>query len=163
MKLNLLILSLLLLAVPFTAKSQAPNFIFILCDDLGYGDLSCYNAASEIQTPNINSLATDGVRFTQHYSSAPLCSPSRRAFVTGRYQSRLGEWAESYSGLPTFDGVAAHREPTIAMYLKKAGYSNACFGKWNVGEVDGVSRPGAHGFDDYICIDHNTGYFYHRR
>ena len=163
MKPYLLLISLLLLVVPFTARTQQPNFIFILCDDLGYGDLSCYNAESEIQTPNINGIAIDGVRFTQHYSSAPLCSPSRRAFVTGRYQSRLGEWAESYVGIPSFDGVAAHREPTIAMYLKKAGYKNACYGKWNVGEVDGVSRPGAHGFDDYICIDHNTGYFYHRR
>jgi len=168
MKPNLLFITLLLLVVSCTANQQQPNqqppnFIFILCDDLGYGDLSCYNSESEIKTPNINSLAKDGVRFTQHYSAGPLCSPSRRAFVTGRYQSRLGEWAESYAGLPTFDGVPADGEPTIAMYLKKAGYKNGCFGKWNVGEVDGVSRPGAHGFDDYICIDHNTGYFYHRK
>ena len=163
MKLKYLILLLLCMGEATRSKAQAPNFIFILCDDLGYGDLSCYNPESEIQTPHMNRLAEEGVRFTQHYSAAPLCSPSRRAFVTGRYQSRPGEWAESYTGIPTFDGLAAHREPTIAIYLKKAGYKNACFGKWNVGEVDGVSRPGAHGFDDYICIDHNTGYFYHRR
>lgn len=77
-----------------------------------------------------------------------FCSPSRRAFVTGRYQSRLGEWAESYNGIPILDGVPADREPTIGGYLKKAGYKNACYGKWNVGEVNGVSRPEAHGFDD---------------
>jgi arylsulfatase A-like enzyme len=165
---NLLLIILLLLIASCTAKQQQPNqqqpnFIFILCDDLGYGDLTCYNPESEIKTPNINSLAGDGVRFTQHYSAGPLCSPSRRAFLTGRYQSRLGEWAESYAGLPTFDGVPADREPSIAMYLKKAGYKNGCFGKWNIGEVEGVSRPGAHGFDEYICIDHNTEYFYHRK
>jgi len=163
MKAKLLLLFLFVLAIPCTAQKQQPNIIFILCDDLGYGDLACYNGNTEIRTPNMNSLAEEGVRFTQHYSAAPLCSPSRRAFVTGRYQSRLGEWAESYAGLPSLDGVAADREPTIAMYLKKAGYTNGCFGKWNVGEVEGVSSPGAHGFDDFICIDHNTEYFYHRK
>jgi arylsulfatase A-like enzyme len=160
----------LFLVLVFTIRLSAedqPNIIFTLADDLGYGDLSCYNPKAEgvapnntpIKTPNLNSLATNGVRMKDFHSAAPICSPSRRALLTARYQSRLGEWAEAYRG--TEDGVDASKDPTIGMWLKQAGYATACYGKWNIGEVAGKSWPGAHGFDDWLIIDHNTGYFDH--
>jgi len=145
-------------------------------DDLGYGDLSCYhvtasdaerdqrgNQDSGISTPNIDGIASDGVRFTQFYSPSNICSPARRALLTGRYQSRLGEWAEAYRGTPTFDAVSGTEEPCFAQYLKKSGYTSGSFGKWNIGEVHGVSTPEAHGFDYWIGSFHNHSYFGHRR
>lgn len=151
-----------------TIVSEPPNIIFMLTDDLGYGDLSCYNPSANgeapnntpISTPSINSLATDGVLLTDFHSAAPICSPSRRALLTARYPNRLGEWAEGYKSAPF--GVEAAKEPTIGMWLKEAGYATACYGKWNIGEIVDVSWPGAHGFDDWLVIDHNTGYFQHQ-
>ena len=148
--------------------SRLPNIIFMMADDLGYGDLSCYNPSADgtspnntpISTPHINSLATGGVRLTDFHSAAPICSPSRRALLTARYPNRLGEWAEGYASAPF--GVEASKEPTIGMWLKTAGYATACYGKWNIGNIVDVSWPGAHGFDDWLVIDHNTGYFQHQ-
>ena len=150
------------------AQAEPPNIIFMLADDLGYGDLSSYNPYTRgeapnntpIRTPALDSMAKNGVRLTDFHSPAPLCSPSRRALLSARYASRLGEWAEAYRGSP--DGMVAAKEPTIGMWLKQAGYATACYGKWNVGEVKDVSWPGAHGFDDWLIIDHNTGYFQHQ-
>lgn len=155
-------------AVAHADVANRPNIIFILADDLGYGDLSCYNPTAQgtapnntlISTPQIDSLATNGARMVHFYSAAPVCSPSRRALLTARYANRLGEWAEAYAGAP-FD-VEAAKEPTIGMWLKQAGYATAVYGKWNVGDINGVSRPDAHGFDDWLIIDHNTGYFQHQ-
>jgi arylsulfatase A len=154
---------LALLLAGNTAADRAPNIIFFLADDLGYGDLASYNSDTDINTPVLGELAKNGVRFTDHYATAAVCAPSRRAFLSGRWQSRLGEWAEPYPGTPNADGMPADKEPTVAMFLKKAGYATGCFGKWNIGGVDGVSRPGAHGFDEYLCVDHNTDYFFHRK
>ncbi len=140
-----------------------PDIVLILMDDLGYGDLGCYNADSGISTPNIDRLAAAGIRFTQFYATSNICSPSRRALLTGRYQSRLGEWAEAYSGTPTCDAVSGTDEPCFAQYLKKAGYATGSFGKWNIGEVNGVSTPDAQGFDTWIGSFHNHSYFGHRR
>ena len=150
------------------AENKRPNIIFMLADDLGYGDLSSYNPESNgvapnntpIHTPNLDRMAQNGARLTDFYSAAPICSPSRRALLTARYPNRLGEWAEAYRGSP--DGVVASRDPTIGMWLKQAGYSTAVYGKWNIGEVKGISWPGAHGFDEWLIIDHNTGYFQHQ-
>ncbi len=149
-------------------SAKQPNVIFMLADDLGYGDLSSYNPEAKgeapnntpIRTPNLDRIVKSGVRFTDFHSAAPICSPSRRALLTARYPNRLGEWAEAYRGSP--NGVVASKDPTIGMWLKEAGYATAVYGKWNVGEVKGVSWPGAHGFDDWLIIDHNTGYFQHQ-
>ena len=148
--------------------ADRPNIVFMMADDLGYGDLSCYNPQAkgdapnntQIRTPNLDRMARNGVRLTDFHSAAPICSPSRRALLTARYPNRLGEWAEAYRSCP--DGVVAAKDPTIGMWLKQAGYATACYGKWNIGEVKGVSWPGAHGFDDWLIIDHNTGYFQHQ-
>ena len=164
--------TVILVAVVFASlvaqAARKPNIIFMLADDLGYGDLSCYNPKAEgtvpnntpIRTPNINRLAEEGMRLTDFHSAAPLCSPSRRALLTARYPNRLGEWAEAYHECP--GGVVAAKDPTIGMWLKQAGYATACYGKWNIGDRDGVSHPSAHGFDDWLVIDHNTGYFEHQ-
>ena len=154
--------------IPNAFSNDQPNIIFMLADDLGYGDLSCYNPdtkgespnATPIKTPHLDQMAKNGVRFTDFHSAAPICSPSRRALLTARYPSRLGEWAEAYRGSP--DGLVASKEPTISMWLKQAGYDTACYGKWNVGEINQVSCPSSHGFDDWLIIDHNTGYFEHQ-
>ena len=158
----------LLATLACEANETRPNIIFMMADDLGYGDLSCYNPTADgtapnntpIDTPRINSLATAGVRLTDFYSAATLCSPSRRALLTARYPNRLGEWAEAYATAPF--GVEASKEPTIGMWLKAAGYATAVYGKWNIGETKDISWPTVHGFDDWLIIDHNTGYFQHQ-
>lgn len=142
---------------------EKPNIILMLADDLGYGDLSCFNANSDIHTPNIDRMAERGVKFTNFYASAPVCSPSRRSLLTGQYPSRIGEWAEAYRDIPTEDGIQAKKDPTIGIFLKKAGYETACYGKWNIGARLGISDANAHGFDHAVTIDHNATYFSHYR
>lgn len=153
--------SVLIFAAAQLAAAQ-PNIVFILTDDLGYGDLSCYNPESDIATPHIDALAKEGVRLTQFYAASNVCGPSRRAILTGRYPSRLGEWAEAYRGTPDDAALNPKDEPCFPLFLKKAGYVNGMFGKWNVGSVNGVSTPDAQGFDYWIGSHHNTSYFGHR-
>jgi arylsulfatase A-like enzyme len=145
------------------AELRKPNIVLILADDLGYGDLSCYNPKTGVATPNIDRLAAEGVRFNQFYSAGNVCSPSRRALLTGRYPSRLGEWAEAYACPPGCADVSAEAAPVFARYLKQAGYATGSFGKWNIGEAPGVSTPEAQGFDYWIGSFHNHSYFAHRR
>ena len=144
------------------AAAAKPNVIFILTDDLGYGDLTCYRPDSDVGTPHIDSLARKGVRFTQFYAASNVCAPSRRAILTGRYPSRLGEWAEAYRTTPEDDAMNARDEPCFPLFLKQAGYVNGMFGKWNIGSVHGVSTPEAQGFDYWIGSHHNTSHFGHR-
>ena len=112
---------------------RRPNLVLIMADDLGYGDLSCYGAP-DIQTPSIDSLAREGVRLTDYYASAPVCTPTRCALMTGRYQQRVPnlEWA-IYPGVKTVG--LPRSEMTIAAMLKKVGYRTAIFGKctWATG------------------------------
>ncbi len=109
---------------------HAPNIVLILADDLGYGDLSCYGA-TKIQTPAIDQLASEGMKFTNAYTSSSLCSPSRYSLLTGRYawRTRL-----EYGVLTNFDKPLIEKErPTIASLLKQKGYHNVCVGKWHLG------------------------------
>ena len=145
------------------AERPRPNVVFILMDDLGYADLSCYNPQSGISTPNIDRLARRGVRFTQFYAASNVCSPSRRALLTGRYPSRLGEWAEAYPSTPGDDAISARNEPCFPLFLKQSGYATGSFGKWNIGSSNGVSTPDAQGFDYWIGSFHNHTYFGHNR
>jgi len=113
-------------------NSVRPNIIIILTDDLGYGDVSIYNSESKIQTPNIDSLAKQGIWFTDAHSPSSICSPSRYALLTGRYAWRnpalrrggLRPWAP-----PVIDSKIL----TIPTFLKNAGYNTACIGKWHLG------------------------------
>jgi len=127
------------------------NLVFILVDDQGYYDLGCYGA-KEVQTPRIDALAASGVRFTDYYAAAPICSPSRAGILTGRYPRRLGleAWvqrADSPRGLPA-------RELTIAQLLQRNGYATACIGKWHLGFTPEF-RPERKGFDRFFGLLHN--------
>lgn len=116
---------------------QVPNIVLILADDLGYGDLSCYGA-TKISTPAIDRLATEGMKFTNAYTSSSLCSPSRYSLLTGRYawRTRL-----EYGVLTCFDKPLIEKErPTIASMLKQNGYHNVCIGKWHLGFEWGVNE-----------------------
>ena len=154
-----------------TLSSQL-NIVFILADDLGYGDLGCYGA-KDIRTPRLDRLAREGVRFTQFYSNGPECSPTRTAFLTGRYQQRVGglECAIGIGGVGRYDDAirlaARHElglpasEPTLPRLLRDAGYATAITGKWHLGYEDHFA-PGRHGFDHaFYALGGGMDYFHH--
>ena len=128
------------------AQARRPNVVLILADDLGYGDVGVYGSA--IPTPNLDSMAADGLRFTDFYSASPVCSPSRAALLTGRYSTRVNVPLVVGPGEP---GLPA-TEVTIAQMLRTAGYREpACIGKWHLGST-ATSLPTARGFDEYFGI-----------
>ena len=135
-----------------------PNVVFIMADDLGYGDLGCYGAP-DIRTPNIDRLAQQGVRLTDFYANGPTCSPTRYAFMTGRYQQRGGlEYALFYQEMGA--GLPAGGQ-TLAEYLRKAGYATALIGKWHLG-YDPERIPTQQGFDYFFgLLGGNHHYFTH--
>jgi len=141
-------------------KATRPNVIFILADDLGWGDLSCYGRP-DYRTPNIDRLASEGTKFTDAYSASAVCTPTRCGFVTGRYPGRLK------IGLVEPLPATNHRvgldpdHPTIASLLKKSGYDTALVGKWHLG-FRPEWGPNAHGFDEFFGILAGAGdYFLH--
>ncbi len=127
--------------------AQHPNIIFIMADDLGYADLSSYGRR-DYKTPNLDALAKAGIRFTQAYSIAPLCSPTRVGLMTGRYPARTptGLW-EPLSHAARRQGLGLSPSPfTLPMLIKEAGYQTALIGKWHLGWKPEF-QPRAHGFD----------------
>ena len=134
---------------------QQPNVLFIFIDDQGYYDLACYGA-KEVKTPRIDALAKEGVRFTDFYSAAPICSPSRAALITGSYPRRTGNeiWVHRPDAV---DGIPAEKY-TIAELFKDAGYDTACIGKWHLGFLDEY-LPLSQGFDYHYGILHNMDQF----
>jgi len=121
-----------------------PNFLVIMADDLGYGDVASQGA--EFPTPHLDSIAAQGTRFTDAYVTSAVCAPSRAGFLTGRYQDRFGfrgsnPEPNSQWGLPA-------SEVTLATLLRDAGYRTALFGKWHLGKTDGI-RPADHGFERF--------------
>ncbi len=112
------------------AQGRPPNVVLILCDDLGYGDIGSYG--SKIRTPNLDRLASEGVRFTQFYSANPVCSPSRAALLTGRYPTRVGVPRVLF---PADKEGLERSEQTIAYLLKTRGYKTICIGKWHLGHT----------------------------
>jgi arylsulfatase A-like enzyme len=159
---------LLLLAPPSALQAAAshpakPNIIVILCDDMGFSDLGCYGG--EIHTPNLDALASDGVRFTQFYNTARCC-PTRAALLTGLYshQAGIGHMTED-KGLDGFRGELNNRCVTIAEALKPAGYRNYAVGKWHVCRnivPDGPEHdwPLQRGFDRYYGTLTGAGSYY---
>ena len=144
----------LLTALPATALPSAPqtrrkpNILLIVTDDHGIGDVACYGHP-EVKTPHLDRLAQSGVRFTQWYSNAPICSASRAAILTGKYPDRTGVKG-ALPSQPTWDVPGLRKsETTLASALKPLGYSTAAFGKWHLGSAP-ESRPLAQGFDHFF-------------
>jgi arylsulfatase A len=142
------------LAPPAAAASAAaprPNVVLILADDLGFGDLGSYGAA-DVRTPSLDRLAREGVRFTEFYSAANTCSPSRAALLTGRYPPRTGVNAvllhDTPEGLPL-------AEVTLAELLRDAGYDTAMVGKWHLGNAAEYS-PLRQGFAEFFGVPHSN-------
>lgn len=127
--------------------SGTPNIVFIMTDDVGYGDIGSYGAP-DIRTPNIDQLARDGVRFTDFYSNGPTCTPTRAGFVTGRYQQRYGLEIPLPSPPAEGRGLPANGN-SLPQLLKNTGYSTGLIGKWHLGYADNQS-PAAHGFDYFF-------------
>jgi len=141
-------------SVTASAGKDRPNIIVLLADDMGYSDLGCYDSPY-IQTPNLDKLAGEGMRFTESYAGAPLCSPARAALLTGRISARTAV----YSFIPGDTGHPMHlrtTEVTIASLLGQTGYDTAHFGKWHLNSsmdpVLGQPDPNDHGFGYYFGV-----------
>ncbi|XP_059241296.1 arylsulfatase H [Mustela nigripes] len=148
------------LSVAFTTRNSRPNIVLLMADDLGVGDICCYGN-NTVSTPNIDRLASEGVRLTQHLAAASVCTPSRAAFLTGRYPVRTGmassfnlnrglTWLGGSGGLPT-------NETTFAKLLQHRGYRTGLIGKWHLGlscasRDDHCYHPLNHGFDYFYGL-----------
>ena len=156
---------LALMAITFArAEKESPNIIYIMADDLGWAELGSYGQ-EKIKTPNLDRLAAEGIRFTQHYTSAPVCAPARYSLMTGKHGGHsvvrnnfeIGEW-DSHQGqfpMPT-------EETTIAELLKTKGYATGAFGKWGIGQPGSEGDPLNQGFDrfyGYNCQRHAHNLF----
>jgi arylsulfatase A-like enzyme len=136
---------------PGSAQSAKPNIVFIMADDLGYADVSCYGQR-DYRTPNIDGLAIGGLRFTQGYANSPVCSATRVALITGRYQYRLAVGLEEpISALSPRNAGLPPSHPTLPSLLKKAGYGTALVGKWHLGSLPDFS-PLKSGYDQFFGI-----------
>ena len=136
-------------------KNSDVNFIIIFTDDQGYGDLSCYGHPS-IKTPNIDQMAVEGQRWTNFYSAANVCTPSRAGLLTGRLAIRSGMCSNERRVLfPDSDGGLPQSEHTIAELLKNRGYRTAAIGKWHLGHLPPY-LPMRHGFDSYYGIPYSN-------
>ena len=140
---------------PASLVGSKPNIVLIVCDDLGYGDLECYGHP-HIKTPNLNSLAKSGIRFTDFYSAAPVCSPARVGLLTGRSPNRAGV----YDFIPGNRGIYMREsEVTFPQLLKKAGYATCLSGKWHCnGKFNSPAQPqpDAAGFDHWFATQNNA-------
>ncbi len=123
---------------------RLPNIVFILADDLGYGDLGCYGQ-DKIRTPNLDRMVSEGTRFTSAYSGSTVCAPSRACLMTGRHTGHV-----SVRGNQNPEMGLAPDETTVASLLKKAGYRTALFGKWGLGGPATGSVPNLRGFDEFF-------------
>lgn len=140
-------------------RPQKPNIVLIMADDLGYAGLSCFGGKG-ISTPNLDSLASKGVKFTNFYSNSTVCSPTRVALLTGRYQQRVG-LDHIYFHCMDDDGLDPCQNQVLAKQLKKAGYHTGAFGKWHLGSGERF-RPQAHGFDEFVgFLDGNIDFISH--
>ncbi len=137
--------------------SELPNVVIIFTDDQGYADVGCYGAEG-FQTPNLDRMAAEGIRFTDFYVAAPACTPSRAALMTGCYPQRVG--LPHVLGPDAKIGIS-EKETTIAEMLKQCGYATACYGKWHLGHHPKF-LPTSHGFDDYFGLPYsNDMWTYH--
>ncbi len=137
-----------------TQRGRKPNIIFILADDLGYGDLGCYGQPV-IRTPNIDRMAAEGMIFTDHYAGSTVCAPSRCCLMTGKHTGHA--FIRGNARLPLRPG-----DVTVAELLKRAGYTTGIIGKWGLGEPDTTGVPNRQGFDywfGYLNQRHAHNYY----
>ena len=142
------------------ARVKRPNIIFVLADDLGYGDLGCYGQ-KQIRTPNIDRMAEEGMRFTDHYAGSTVCAPSRCSLMTGLHTGhtyvRGNREVKPMGQLPLPEGTV-----TLPNVLKRAGYTTALVGKWGLGGPGSAGTPNNQGFDfffGYLCQRHAHNYY----
>ncbi len=163
--LRVALLFALLLSLPteMTRAADRPNLLVILCDDLGYGDLSSYGA-DDLQSPHIDKLISEGMKFTNFYANCPVCSPTRAALLTGQYQDRVGVPGVIRTHSENNWGYLTPDSTTIADVLKAAGYHTAIVGKWHLG-YEKPNRPNDRGFDHFhgFLGDMMDDYYHHRR
>lgn len=153
------LLSTVILAFNCTAwaEERAPNIVIILADDLGWADMQMYDGW--LKTPHIEKMAAEGMMFTDFHANSSVCSPTRTAFLTGRYQQRAGIVDVIVGSKEPDQGIPAST-PTIAKVFKKNGYATALFGKWHCGYEDKYN-PVHHGFDEFVGLL-NGGADYHK-
>jgi arylsulfatase A-like enzyme len=142
------LLALMLPGITTAAAIEKPNIIYILVDDMGYGDPSCFGQKT-LKTPHLDDMAKGGLLFTQHYAGSTVCAPSRCVLLTGMHTGHCRVRTNGNEKLTDAD-------MTVAQVLKKAGYRTGCIGKWGVGRP-GLSDPNDRGFDyfyGYVCMNH---------
>ncbi len=141
-------------ALPAAAQGamRPPNFVILLADDMGYGDLACYGHPT-IRTPNLDRMAGEGIRFTSFYAAAPVCTPSRVGLLTGRYALRAGLpnnlGPDSKGGLPL-------SEVLLPQVLKPRGYRTMAIGKWHIGHTPKEYLPASRGFDSFLGLPYSN-------
>lgn len=154
------------MAIAANAAPSKPNIIFVLFDDMGYGQPKCYRENTQLKTPNLDRLSSEGMRFTDAHSASAVCTPTRYGLLTGRYPSRIGQ----YGVLTTYDKpIIPKSRLTVASFLKQQGYETACIGKWHLGlkweDIPGnpkeipigsriTSGPNQLGFDYFYGFTH---------
>lgn len=163
---SILVSAIFITSLSIMAQNSKPNIIYVYADDLGYGELGCYGQ-QKIATPNLDRLAREGMKFTRHYSGAPVCAPSRCMLLTGKHPGHsyirgnyeLGGFADHEEGgqMPLPEGTI-----TTAHILKEKGYKTALIGKWGLGMHNTTGNPNAQGFDyfyGYLCQKQAHNYY----
>jgi arylsulfatase A-like enzyme len=146
----------LMLLAPLLSRAESqPNVIIFYADDLGWGEITAQGFSKDIPTPNIDSLAQNGLRFTNGYVAATYCSPSRAGLMTGRYPTRFGH---EFNTVANAVGLRAD-QTTMATRLKALGYATAAIGKWHLGDQP-ENRPTKRGFDEFFGTLNNTPFFH---
>ena len=152
-KITKFILIQIFVSLLFSQKNTPPNIVFLFADDAGYADFG-FQGSAKFDTPNLDALASKSVKFTQAYTTAAVCGPSRAGLMTGRYQQRFGveeNNVPSYmspAGLTGADMGLPLDQKTIADHLEKAGYKSIYLGKWHLGGADRY-HPLKRGFDEF--------------
>lgn len=143
--LSFLAIVLFLVAGSPELRAERPNLIFILADDLGYGDLGCFGQ-EKIRTPHLDQLAAEGLKLTDFYAGSTVCAPSRSVLMTGQHTGRT--WVRGNAGRDNRDPQTLRAEEvTVAKLLQRAGYATALTGKWGLGELGSAGHPNSQGFD----------------
>lgn len=152
---GLLVLAPYAKAQPLNSKESRPNIIYILADDLGYGNLTCYNPSSRVSTPNLDKMAQEGTRFNRFYAGSTVCAPSRCALMTGLHTGH-----NYIRGNGEVD--LREKDSTLAQYMKQAGYTTGMFGKWGLGKENTAGAPQLKGWDEFVgYLDHRHAHNYY--